>query len=92
MMPFQEGDRVYIIENNLRVSPCTVCSTSGDMCVIRFDKGGVIRVRKSRLYRTAEETGFPVAGAVTPKPNNDRVIEEKAVTRKERTPWDWEFF
>ena len=87
-MEFKEGDRVYIIVNNIYAKPCTVLHSSGDMYVISFGSGA-IRVRGSRLFHTAEETGKPLAGTVKP---TEEVIQEAADQEKltrERLPWDW---
>ncbi len=58
------------------------------MYVIRFSSG-TIRVRESRHFYTAEETGKPFAGTVQP---TEEVIQEAVVQEKpvrERTPWFW---
>lgn len=83
-MRFQEGDRAYIVVNNTITKPCTVVSCSGGLCVISLREGGAIRVRESRLYRKAEDTGKPVAGVVK-QPAPEPVQRAK----KEKTPWDW---
>ena len=88
-MGFQEGDHAYIVVNNMYAKPCTVLRVSGDMYVVSLDSGA-IRVRESRLFHTAEETGKPFAGTVKPAAE---VVQESVWTQKEsareRLPWDW---
>lgn len=52
---FVPGDIVYIVENTSRVREATVVRSSGEFCLLRFSGGGGIRLRESRLFRTAED-------------------------------------
>ena len=88
-MKFQEGDTAYIVVNNMYAKPCTVLRVSGDLYVVSIGSGA-IRVKESRLFHTAEETGRPLAGTV--KPASDVVQESlrnEEKTERERLPWDW---
>ena len=88
-MGFQEGDQAYIIVNNMYTKSCTILRTSGDMYVVSLNSGA-IRVRESRLFHSAEETGKPFAGTIKPAAD---VIQESVESQKEltqeRLPWDW---
>ena len=87
-MLFHEYEDAYIVVNNMWTMPCVVIRPEGDMCVIVLDgENGAIRVRTSRLYKRAEDTGKPMAGTVkdtwkdiTPQPEKDP---------KDKIPWDW---
>lgn len=54
-MIFEPGDRVYILENHIKVSEVTVLSRSGDLYTVKFAGGGATRVRHSRLYKSEED-------------------------------------
>ena len=88
-MGFQEGDHAYIVVNNMYAKPCTILRVSGDMYVVSIGSGAM-RVRESRLFHTAEETGKPFAGTTKP---TSRVIQETvnqmAEKVREKLPWDW---
>ena len=78
-MGFQEGDQAYIIINNLYTKPCTILRFTGDMYVISIGSGAM-RVRESRLFRTAEKTGKPFASSVR---TTEEVIQESMELQKE---------
>lgn len=84
-MGFQEGDQAYIIVNNLYAKPCTILRVTGGMYVISIGSGAM-RVRESRLFRTAEETGKPFAGTVKP---TVEVLQDSVKLERERLPWNW---
>ena len=55
-MTFQEGDCVYIIENNLRISPVMIYNRDREFYTVRFlEKNGAAKLRGSRLFKTKEE-------------------------------------
>ena len=64
-MKWKFGDICYFVESNYRIKQAIVTSISGDFCVVRYDYGKGIRLRKSRLYRTQEEAK---AAAHVPEP------------------------
>ncbi len=66
-MAYQEGDRAYIIENNLRVTPVSIAKRSGDFYTVALSHHCWITVRESRLYRTEEEAKANVGIVVIPK-------------------------
>ena len=88
-MGFQECDQAYIVVNNMYAKPCTILRVTGNMYVISIGSGAM-RVRESRLFHTAEETGKPFAGTVRP---TEEIIQEsmelQKETARERLPWDW---
>lgn len=54
-MAFREGEQVFIIENNSRVTPVHIVHRDGDFYTIEFSDFGRISLRKSRLFQSAEE-------------------------------------
>ena len=66
-MSFVEGDRAYIVENNLRVTPVRVVRRDGEFYTIRFADFGMISLRESRLYHTEEEAKEKIRQAPAPK-------------------------
>ena len=56
MDEFEKGADAYIIENTIRVRPVTVISSFGGLYTLKFKDGpGGTRLKKARLYRTAED-------------------------------------
>ena len=51
---FQEGEKVYFVENHRTVRPASVIRRRGDFYTISIESGG-ITLRASRLYATEEE-------------------------------------
>lgn len=56
-MKYKEDQTVYIVENNLRVTPVRVVRVSGDLYSVALGAGRMIRLREGRLYASAEEAG-----------------------------------
>ena len=79
-MELNPGETVFIVENKMRVTRCTVVSVRPDSCVIRFEKGGGCRLRKERLYPTKELAEATVE--YIPKTE-----EKKEEAKREYTPW-----
>jgi hypothetical protein len=52
---FQAGMTVFIIESNIHVREATIVKKAGTFYTIRFESGGGITVRESRLFRTKED-------------------------------------
>lgn len=91
-MKYQEGDRVYIIVNNLRIKPCCVSSCDGELYVLGFGDGGAIRLRESRIFRTKEEAEQRLPYYVKPAESKPAISVQKTKTKtkpEERTPWEW---
>lgn len=61
------GDTCYFIANNYRVVKAVVTSISGDFCVVKYDSGKGIRLRKSRLYKTPEEAQETIPAQEVPR-------------------------
>ncbi len=51
-----KGDKYWIVENGLIVVSVEVLSISGNLVLIRTDKGNTLRLPKHRLYDTEEGT------------------------------------
>lgn len=49
------GDTVYIITNNRNIEEAILRRISGNLCIVRFSKGGGIQIPKSRLFETQEQ-------------------------------------
>ncbi len=50
----KQGVTAYIIENNRTIRKVTVARITGNMVLVKFNEGGGIRVRLSRLFDTEE--------------------------------------
>lgn len=52
----QQGDHVYIIENNQWITEVEIRNRKGDLYMVQIvGKKAAFRVRESRLYRTEED-------------------------------------
>ena len=49
------GDTAYIITNNSNISEVIIKRVNGNLCIIKFIKGGGIQIPKSRLFETQEQ-------------------------------------
>lgn len=49
------GDTAYIITNNSNITEVTIKRINGNLCIVRFNKGGGIQIPKSRLFETQEQ-------------------------------------
>ena len=49
------GDKVYFIENNMRIQEGTVVNSSGDFVLIKYGNEAGIRLRRSKVYTSEEE-------------------------------------
>ena len=49
------GDKVYFIENNMRIQEGTVVNSSGDFVLIKYGDEAGIRLRRSKVYTSEEE-------------------------------------
>ncbi len=54
-MKFEIGSSAYIVESNRIVREVTVIKRSGDFYTVRFNTGGGVKVRQSRLYANLED-------------------------------------
>ena len=55
MMSYKVGQLVWFVQSGMHVKEAKIISISGDFCTIRFEDGGGIRVRSSKLYSTKED-------------------------------------
>lgn len=46
---------MYMVVSGLFIKQVTVVKEEGEFCLVRFEDGGGIRIRRSRLYETKEE-------------------------------------
>ena len=75
---FKAGDKAYIVESNRIIRECTVVRASGNLYIIRFEKGGGIQVPRHRLFATLEEADDSI-----PK---EAVVKQQ---RKYRSPYEY---
>ena len=55
-MKYKNGDRVYIVANNVNVQVFEVLSAQGNFYTLRnLETYGAIRLRENRLFETREE-------------------------------------
>ena len=50
-----QGDTVWILENNKNIRECTFIRTNGNLSIIKFDNGGGIQVPTKRLFSSLNE-------------------------------------
>ena len=77
-MRFKEGDKVYIVENGLRVTLVQVMRAAGTLYNISLGIGKAIRLPKEKLCATAAEA----------EKHAHRIV--KAVPER-RDPHEWEY-
>ena len=70
-----KGDKYWIIENGFNVVSVDVLFVSGNLVLIRTDKGKTLRLPKHRLFDSEEKA-------------KDTVKESEPVQKK-RTPYDY---
>lgn len=71
MRKFKTGDTAYLVESNRIVRPGKILNVSGDMCLFRFEDGGGIRVRQSRLFPSFDDASESMRGKSKSKNNNN---------------------
>lgn len=49
------GDKIYFIENNMRIQEGIVVNSSSDFVLIKYGNGAGIRLRRSKVYTSEEE-------------------------------------
>ena len=55
LMKFNEGQIVFIIENEMRVSEACVLRSAASFVTIYFENGGGTKLRENRIYTTRRE-------------------------------------
>lgn len=50
----KQGVTAYIIESNRKIRKVVIAHVTGNMALVKFDEGGGIRVRLSRLFESEE--------------------------------------
>ena len=55
MKKYSVGQIVWFVQSGMHVKGAKIINISGDFCTIRFEDGGGIRVRSSKLYSTKED-------------------------------------
>ena len=81
---FREGEKAYIIENNLRVTPVHIVRSYGDLYTVALSHQCWITLREGRLFRTQEEAQKKVG--IVPVP----VREEPAAERGYKSPYQYD--
>lgn len=66
-MRFKAGDTAYIVESKHTVRQVKIINCSGGLYLIRFEGGGGIRVRESRLFPTEEDAKKCIPGYKEPR-------------------------
>ncbi len=49
------GDTCWIIEYNIRITPCRIKRISGNFYMVELPSGSVINLTKHRIYQTYEQ-------------------------------------
>ena len=70
-----KGDKYWIIENGFNVVSVDVLSISGNLVLIRTDKGKTLRLPKHRLFDSEEKAR--------------KTVKESEPVQKKRTPYDY---
>ena len=61
---------MYVIVSGLFIRQVTVVRNEGEFCLVRFEDGGGVRIRRNRLYATKEEAEKELPHKVKKKPIN----------------------
>lgn len=72
-----KGDKCWIVENGFSVVSVEVLSISGNLVLIRTDKGKTLRLPKHRLFDTEEKARGTVKES------------EPVPEQKKKTPYDY---
>lgn len=70
-----KGDQCWIIENGSHVLAAEILSFSGNLVLIKTQKGNILRLPKHRLFKT-EESAM-------------EVIHERRPVEKKNSPYDY---
>ena len=70
-----KGDKCWIVENGFNVVSVDVLSVSGNLVLIRTDKGKTLRLPKHRLFDSEEKAR--------------ETVKESEPVQKKRTPYDY---
>ena len=70
-----KGDKCWIVENGFNVVSVDVLSVSGNLVLIRTDKGKTLRLPKHRLFDSEEKA--------------KETVKEPEPVQKKRTPYDY---
>ena len=70
-----KGDKCWIVENGFNVVSVDVLSVSGNLVLIRTDKGKALRLPKHRLFDSEEKAR--------------KTVKEFEPVQRKRTPYDY---
>ena len=70
-----KGDKCWIVENGFRVTSAEILSISGNLVLIRTDKGKTLRLPKHRIFDSEEKA--------------KETVKEPEPEQKKRTPYDY---
>ena len=70
-----KGDKCWIVENGFNIVSVDVLSVSGNLVLIRTDKGKTLRLPKHRLFDSEEKAR--------------ETVKESEPVQKKRTPYDY---
>lgn len=73
MQQWKKGDICYFVEGNSSVIKAKVTAVRGDFCTVKYANNGAIRLRDSKLFKTAEEAQSTITqeqSKVTPRRAN----------------------
>lgn len=66
-MRLKAGDTAFIVESRYTVRRVQIVNCSGGLYLVRFEGGGGIRVRESRLFPTEEEARKSIPAREVPR-------------------------
>ena len=72
-----KGDKCWIIENGFNVTLVEIISITGNLILLKTEKGKTLRLPKHRLYKTKED-----AEKTLPK-------KEPVIIKRHKTPYDY---
>ena len=70
-----KGNKCWIVENGFNVVSVDILSASGNLVLIRTDKGKTLRLPKHRLFDSEEKA--------------QETVKESEPVQKKRTPYDY---
>lgn len=70
-----KGDKCWIVENGFNIVSVEVLSISGNLVLLRTDKGKTLRLPKHRIFISEEKAR--------------ETVKESEPVQKKRTPYDY---
>lgn len=70
MKIWKPGDECYFLESNIHVKHAIVKAVQGDFCVLRYENGKGIRLRRTKLFASTTEASDAIPTYARPRQRN----------------------